>query len=214
VNDLERKLTARLADKRSRRVIFLSHCLLNENTRFLGGACYPGCVPEVARRCLDQEAGIVQMPCPEQLAWGGVLKPYLLFAYGLRSRHPMLYRFRRLLTAPALAYTRFRYRHLAKRVADKVSDYLRSGMAVETIVGVDGSPSCGVRTTIEPDVLEALYQVDPSDITAEWQRRVLRDYARPGRGVFIEELQRQLERHSINIAFTAHDLFSELDSVG
>ena len=37
----------RLADERSGRVVFLSHCLLNQNTRYLGGAFRPGAVDEV-----------------------------------------------------------------------------------------------------------------------------------------------------------------------
>jgi hypothetical protein len=68
-----RLLRERLADRRSHQVIFLSHCLLNENTRYLGGACRAACVREVVEECIDRELGIVQMPCPEQQAWGGVL---------------------------------------------------------------------------------------------------------------------------------------------
>ena len=32
------QLQRALADKRSRRVVFVSHCILNENVRYLGGA--------------------------------------------------------------------------------------------------------------------------------------------------------------------------------
>jgi hypothetical protein len=35
-------LLERLKDERSKRVIFVSHCWLNENTRYLGGAFRPG----------------------------------------------------------------------------------------------------------------------------------------------------------------------------
>jgi len=31
-----------LKDSRNGKVIFLSHCILNENTRYLGGACRAG----------------------------------------------------------------------------------------------------------------------------------------------------------------------------
>ncbi len=63
-------LTQRLEDRRGKTVVFLSHCLLNENTRYLGGACWGGCVREILEACLVLEVGIVQMPCPEQQAWG------------------------------------------------------------------------------------------------------------------------------------------------
>ncbi|MFN8512662.1 MAG: hypothetical protein U0232_03195 [Thermomicrobiales bacterium] len=81
-------LRERLRDARSGRVVFLSHCLLNEHTRYPGGACHACCVREVVERCLDAELGMVQLPCPEELAWGGVGKRALLPVYGLRHRAP------------------------------------------------------------------------------------------------------------------------------
>ena len=93
------RLVDRLRDGRGRRVVFLSHCLLNENTRYLGGACVPDCRPEVLQRCLEGQLGVVQLP----------------------------------------------YSRLARQVAAEVADYLASGMEVSAIVGVDGSPTCGVR---------------------------------------------------------------------
>ena len=38
----------------------------------------PGAVREVVDPCLRDGIGICQMPCPEQLAWDGVLKRHLL----------------------------------------------------------------------------------------------------------------------------------------
>ena len=73
-----RGLRLRLQDERSGRVVFVSHCLLNQNTRYLGGAFRPGAVHEVVDPYLQDGTGICQMPCPEQLAWGGVLKRHLL----------------------------------------------------------------------------------------------------------------------------------------
>jgi predicted secreted protein len=49
--------------------VFVSHCLLNENTRYLGGAFRPGAVGEVVDTYLRAGTGICQLPCPEQLAW-------------------------------------------------------------------------------------------------------------------------------------------------
>ena len=79
----EALLSSRLADERGRRVAFVSHCLLNENTRYLGGALRAGAVPEVVSGLIEAGVGISQMPCLEQRAWGGVLKRLLLRAYGI-----------------------------------------------------------------------------------------------------------------------------------
>ena len=50
----------RLHDRRGRRVIFLAHCLLNENTRYLGGAGRPAIVREAVEFCLQHDVAIVQ----------------------------------------------------------------------------------------------------------------------------------------------------------
>jgi len=75
-------LLERLKDERGKRVIFVSHCLLNENTRYLGGAFRLGCVDELLDNFQQEGLGIYQMRCPEQCAWGGVLKRHLLPVYG------------------------------------------------------------------------------------------------------------------------------------
>lgn len=91
---LKDQLLAQLRDERSKRVIFVSHCILNENTRYLGGAFRPAGVDELVDAFQRQRLDICQMPCPEQRAWGGVLKRRLWPFYG--SRGP---------AAPSLAAT-------------------------------------------------------------------------------------------------------------
>jgi predicted secreted protein len=200
-------LVRRLPDARSRRVVFLSHCLLNENTRYLGGACRPGCVREVVDRWITEGVGIVQMPCPEQCAWGGVLKRRFLALYGraLASR---------ALTPVALLYTRRKYQRLARAVAAQVADYVASGFDVVGLVGVDGSPSCGVSRTIDVRrALVALGAVDPQAITVAQQERLLRRCACAGPGLFIRALAAELERRRLDVPLSAHDLRSEQGDV-
>jgi hypothetical protein len=67
-----------LADERSREVVFVSLCLVNENTRYLGGAFQPGAVPELLEAMRPRGAGIHQLLCREREAWGGVLERRLL----------------------------------------------------------------------------------------------------------------------------------------
>jgi predicted secreted protein len=59
------QLACQLTDRRSKKVVFLAHCLLNENTRYLGGACRGCCVREIVEQCITHDLGMVQMPCPE-----------------------------------------------------------------------------------------------------------------------------------------------------
>jgi hypothetical protein len=76
------QLQEQLANARGGRVVLLSHCLLNQNVRYLGGAGRAGGVGELADGYLARGVGICQLPCPEQRAWGGVLKRRMLVAYG------------------------------------------------------------------------------------------------------------------------------------
>jgi hypothetical protein len=208
--DDARRLAERLHDRRGRRVVFLSHCLLNENTRYLGGAGRTGCVREVVERCLAAELGIVQLPCPEERAWGGVLKRRLLWAYGLRGRHPLAYLLRRPLLALGLLYTRGVYRRLADRVAGQIADHRAAGCAVVAVVGVDGSPSCGVSSAIDPRRCGFLLAAPAGSIPVARQNALLRRAARPGHGLFVGELRRALARRRLAVPFLAHDLFAEL----
>ena len=146
-NSREAVLSERLDDARGKQVAFVSHCLLNENVRYLGGAFRPGGVAEVIDELVSRGVGICQMPCPEQQAWGGVLKRRMLRAYG--ARRTALYRFRGLLLRLFMLYTRLEYWRLARRVVSQIADYERSGFTVIGIIGVGASPSCGVHTTLD-----------------------------------------------------------------
>ncbi|MEI6254239.1 MAG: hypothetical protein WCP30_15690 [Mycobacteriaceae bacterium] len=204
------QLAARLGDARSGRVVLVSHCLLNENTRYLGGACRPGCVAEVVESCVTAGLGIVQMPCPEEQVWGGVLKRHLLRTYGspvLRSG-----RLRRIALPVALAYTRWRYRRLARAVAAQAADYQRSGLDVAAVLGVDGSPSCGLEQTLDTArVLDGLVHVDPDTVTAAEVNAIVRGEVSAGSGLYTRALQRQLRRRGLQVPFLAHDLIAELN---
>src|SRR6478735_12402052 len=102
-----RLLLDRLHDERSRRVMLVSHCLLNENTRYAGGATRPGAVAEIIDELIEAECGIHQMPCPERLAWGGVLKRHSLRLY--HSRGKPLYPVRGVLLTAFVWWTKHIY---------------------------------------------------------------------------------------------------------
>lgn len=205
-------LSQRLADGRSKRVVFLSHCLLNENTRYLGGATC-GCPRALIEPYLEQDIGLVQMPCPEQQAWGGVLKRYLLAGYGVRGT--LLYRLRSLLLPLLLGYTRVVYRRLARATAKQVADYLGSGFWVEGMVGVDGSPSCGLHKTLDmAQSFEALASLDIRTATVAEMNDLIRQNLCEGSGLYTSLLKEELEKRGLSIPYRAHDLMAELGASG
>jgi predicted secreted protein len=206
--DRVRGLRSKLRDERSGRVVFVSHCLLNENTRYLGGAFRPGAVHEVVDPYLRDGIGICQMPCPEQLAWGGVLKRRLLLVYG----RPWLGRVIRPLLPALTAYTALRYRLLAGRVADQLADYQNNGFDVVGVVGVDASPTCGVTTTLDLAAsLDAIAGCPLNRLDRSFMNHtVISGSARPGRGLFINALNGALARRGRQVPLLRHDLRSEV----
>ena len=207
--DLDALLADRLADERGHEVVFVSHCLLDENARYLGGAFHRGAVPEM-RALLDAGVGIHQLPCPEQRAWGGARKRWLLRAYGWRDRP--LYHLRRPLFALFVAQTRVRYALLARSVAREIEDLGRAGVRVRAIVGVGGSPSCGVTATLD---LRRSFEVVATCPLARLDRRFLNDQAivacrTAGEGLFIRALRRELARRGLDVPFAEYDLLAEM----
>jgi predicted secreted protein len=205
----DRSLDARLADARSKRVVFLSHCLLDENVRYLGGAFHGGAVPE-ATELVASGVGICQMPCPEQRAWGGVRKPRMLRAYGLRETR--LYPLRRPLFRLFVWYTRLRYRWLARRVVREIAQYRDAGVEVAALVGVGASPSCGVLTTLD---LERSFELVAGCPLARIDRRLINERAvaacrMPGEGLFMTALRRRLKRRGIQVRLLEYDLIVEM----
>lgn len=200
--------TRQLADQRGRKVVFLSHCLLNQNTRYPGGACERGVTPSLVQECLARGYGIVQMPCPEQHVWGGVLRRHLLRYFG--SRHTLRYRTRSLVLPILVWYTRIRYRRMARQVARQVADYAASGFEVVGIVGVNGSPSCGIDQTLDlRQSLRLVGALTPSATRREVNAIVLKSLI-AGSGIFVEELQREFGRLGVSVPRFAFDLPSEL----
>jgi predicted secreted protein len=116
-------------DGRSRTVIFVPHCALNQNARAAGAAERPAAVSELISGLLEREIGIVQMPCPE------------LCAFGLDRA---LVQVESELRAPA---GQVLCRRLAREQVQQIEAYLAGGILVLGILGKNGSPSCGVEET-------------------------------------------------------------------
>ncbi len=203
-------VATRLRDERSGLVLFISHCLLNENARYAGGAFRPGPVTELVDELVRRGWGAYQMPCPEQRAWGGVLKRHMIRGYD--SRGSLLYRFRGPALRVFVWYTRFVYWRLARRVVRDIADYRRSGFEVVGIVGVGASPSCGVTTTLD---LRKSFEIVASCPFAQLNREVMNQRAvvgcrAAGQGLFVRTLERQLDRRGLTVRFFEHDLVAEM----
>ena len=156
-------------DGRSRRVIFLAHCLLNQNAISDGTAEVPAAHREILQAALDAQAGVVQMPCPELCCLG------LDRGDPKGGERPVVVENTRIRRAMEKDGPRQRREALADLVAEQIAEYHRHGFEVLGIVGANRSPNCGVETT--------------SDFDREVE----------GRGAFMEAIAQRLEAAGISV---------------
>lgn len=204
-----------LADARGREVIFLSHCALNQNTRYQGGAFARGAMPSLAERIERLGYGIVQVPCPERMRWGGVAKKAMDFTYGFDGRHPLLSGLKGILAFFFILYTRVSFAGIARKVAREMEDYIREGYRVVGFLGMDGSPSCGVNLTM--DIAAGLRyhaQIPAKGIDRDTYNRELYERAGArGSGAFVAALTRHLASRRLAVPIAALDLTRERDGM-
>jgi len=138
-----------IQDKRSHKIVVVAHCILNQNSRVQGIAYYPGMINEIVDVIRKHEVGIIQMPCPE-LTHAGLLRP---------SQTKEQY------DTPAF---RRHCRQIASSTADQVEEYVRNGFKVLAILGVEGSPTCGVEET---SIQEANLGILMEELRSELKKR-------------------------------------------
>lgn len=203
-------LQEKLKDERGKKVIFLSHCLLNENTRYLGGAFRKAGIDELIDEFQKQGIGIIQMKCPEQKTWGGVLKREMLMGYGINGT--LLNVFRKPYMVFFLWKTRRSFRKIAKEVVSEIKDYIVSGFNVLGIVGIKGSPSCGVSAALDlRKSAEFAAYLDIEKLNREYfNENCYKTCLVNKSGIFFDELKQELAAKNIKVKFFEHDLLTEL----
>lgn len=161
--------------KRSRRVLVAAHCLLNVNSKVKGLATYEGVHPSLFP-LMAAGVGIVQLPCPELTYLG-------LRRWGMTKEQYDCPGYRRYC------------RSIAISTADQLAEYGREGYELVGLVGVDGSPSCGVTLTCSGycggEVAATLSDGLP-EVTEE-----------RGRGIMIEELLLELSARGMELRLEA-----------
>ncbi len=153
-------------DKRSGKLALVAHCILNQNSRVLGLAERSSVITEIVEFLIFNEMGIVQMPCPE-LTYAGLL--------------------RKAQTRDQCDTAMFR-RHckgIVKEIVDQIQEYEKCGVKVKIVIGVDGSPSCGVTETSRENSC----------------KNTLKHERMKGSGVLIEELSIALKKRKFSVPF-------------
>ena len=149
-----------------RKVALIANCLLNQNAKVCQGANYRGVVSPVVEALRRRGYLLQQLPCPE-LAFAGVRRWWAVY----EQYDTPVYR--------------DHCRRLAQAIAPQIEEYLRRGDEV-ILIGLDGSPSTGVRfTSSAPD-----WGGRPNRPQDDW-------HIVPRRGIWIEELEAELARRGL-----------------
>lgn len=165
-------------DKRSKKIVLVAHCVLNQNSKIDACAHYPGAILEAAESLLHSGAGIIQLPCPELLYLGLDREADPKADRTIESEDT------RVAERMQEDKCRLLCQSLIDSVVYQVEEYIKHGFHIIGIVGINGSPTCGVEITWTDDQELA------------------------GRGIFIDMLQKALAARGIDIdmvGITARD---------
>lgn len=132
-------------DKRSKKVLLVAHCIFNQNAKIDRCAHYPGTIQEVAQVLIDASIGIIQMPCPELV--------YLGLDRQADRQAPTTVESEDTRVACRMVQDQGKAicREIASNLVYQVEEYGKHGFEILGIVGINGSPTCGVETTWSND---------------------------------------------------------------
>lgn len=128
-------------DARGRKVVFIAHCMMNQNSISDGTASFPGTNEIVLRLLLDAKVGVVQMPCPEMNCLG------LDRGDPEGANRPLLEENSRIRDAMSQTGTRRVLQTLVDHVVFQMEEYRKHSFEILGMIGINRSPSCGVNTT-------------------------------------------------------------------
>jgi predicted secreted protein len=114
-------------DPRSGKVVFVSHCMLNQNARIVRAADFPATFEPLIEYLQKKQVGLIQMPCPE------------LYCLGLGRRA--------VRVGLESSAGRQRLERLVDDLVFTIREYLFQGFEIVGILGKQGSPACGVTRT-------------------------------------------------------------------
>jgi len=114
--------------QRSKKVVFATHCLLNQNARAKTVAKCPGAVKEFLNFCLKNDYGIIPIDCPQ-------------LEFESLDRKPETKEFYNNDLSRKISAS------IAQKVLKQIKLYRKNSYQVCGIYGVEGSPTCGAVIT-------------------------------------------------------------------
>lgn len=163
-------------------VVAVSHCILNQTTRWFWdgrSGWVEGFIVKFLEGIKPLDVGLYQLPCPEFSFLGNPRRPMTKEEYD------------------SLPGFKDYCGKLAEKTVEELMAFVRLSatprVRVLAVIGVEGSPTCGVHTTSK--------RVAGESIRVE------------GKGIFIEMLERMLEAKGLDVAFYGLDLKRQDETV-
>ena len=159
-------------DRRSKKIAVIANCILNQNAKADAFAQYPAMTPGIVELLNKYNFGIHQAPCPE------------IYATGIR-------RFWATHEQYNNRGTRRAFEEAAYFLLDQIEDFITHGFKV-ILIGIDGSPSCGIDFT-DTDI-NGIWLGKPDLTDASFTT----DFAyKKSPGVFIKAIQKELTNREL-----------------
>ena len=199
-------IVERTKDERGKRIFYVPHCVLNENARWTGIAYRKGCIDEIVDELQKNDIAIVQMPCPEQLAWGGVIKQDSLRI--MCTKGTLRYILRKLSFWKFYIKSLIVYNALAKRIVKQIKDYIDTGHEVVGIMGIKGSPSCGLNVALNLKQTWEYFAAMPLEKLSP-RMYFEQNFMMPDSGLYVKALMKHLEKQKVNVQWYEEDWYWE-----
>jgi len=153
------------------KIAIIAHCFLNQNTKPYQRARYPGIVTPVLEAVKEAGFALVQLPCPEisfagMNRWSQVIEQYDTPKY---RQHCSV---------------------LASQSIDQIDHFLRDTSFTLVIIGLEGSPSCGVQFTGSSKEWRGY----PGDAEFDGKYPV-----KKGTGLFMQAIQDEIKSRGLEI---------------
>ena len=160
-----------IEDKRGKKVAFIANCILNQNAKVNGFAFFPDFIFEMIEVLHKHNFGLCQFPCPET-SYAGMRRWWYV---------------REQYDTPGF---RRHCQRILESVLDQLEAYDQAGYKI-AIVGLDGSPSCGVSVSGTSQEWGGPPKISDEDMG---------NYPTTDRpGVFMEEVFKGIEQRGMEI---------------
>ncbi|MBP2172605.1 CD3072 family TudS-related putative desulfidase [Methanococcus voltae] len=158
----------------------VAHCILNGNAKVEGICEYEGALKDVVNYLMDANYGIIQLPCPETII------------YGIKRWGHVKEQF-------DTPHFREQSQKMLKPVIQQIMNYKENGYTIDLLVGVDGSPSCGIYKTCSGSEWGGFSS------NSNMNEKINKMEFISEKGIFMDELINILEANQISMKYVAID---------